>query len=87
MAGNVREVDPFHPNFSGTRQRQRQELQEAAEEKYNVKVIYKPYPDNAAWGQDRLTLYSSNYIRAPLADIFYHVTTDCCSISIWWRNF
>lgn len=77
MAGDVREVDPFHPNFSGTRQRQRQELQEAAEEKYNVKVIYKPYPDNAAWGQDRINaLVQATTSGAPLADIFYHVTTD-----------
>lgn len=77
MAGDVREVDPFHANFSGTSQREKQDLQLAAEEKHNVKVIYKPYPDNAAWGQDRINaLIQATTAGAPLADIFYHVTTD-----------
>lgn len=77
MAGDVKEVDPFHPEYSGVRQEERQAAQEAAEEKHNVKVIYKLYPDNAAWGQDRINaLIQAGVAGEPLADIFYHVTTD-----------
>lgn len=77
MAGDVKEVDPFHPEYSGVKQRERQDAQTAAQEKHNVKVIYKMYPDNAAWGPDRINaLIQASTAGEPLADIFYHVTTN-----------
>lgn len=77
MAGDVREVDPFLSDYSGTRQREKQDIQLAVQEEFNVKVTYKLYPDNAAWGQDRINaLIQATTAGTPLADIFYHVTTD-----------
>lgn len=77
MAGDVREVDPFHENYTGRQQAQRQELQDFVEEKYNVEVIYKAYPSNAGWGPDRINaLIQAGISGEPLADVFYHVTTD-----------
>lgn len=77
MSGNVTEHDPFHEDFTGSNARLRQDLHTAAEEKYNVKIIYKPYPDNAAWGPDRISaIIQASTAGEPLADVFYHVTTD-----------
>lgn len=77
MSGDVLEHDPFHDDFKGSDTRLRQQLHEIAEEKYNVKIVYKPYPDNAAWGPDRINaIIQGSTAGAPLADVFYHVTTN-----------
>lgn len=77
MSGSVTEHDPFHPGFTGTEAERRQELHIAAEETFNVKITYKQYPDNAAWGNDRISaIIQASTAGTPLADVFYHVTTD-----------
>lgn len=77
MSGNVLEHDPFLDGFTGTNQRLRQQLHEAAEERHNVEIVYKPYPDNAGWGPDRINaIIQSTIDGEPLADVYYHVTTD-----------
>lgn len=77
MAGDVSEVDPFHENYSGLNQIERQNLQRAVEEKYNVEVKYVLYPSNAAWGPSRVSaIVQASVSGKRLADIYYHVTTD-----------
>lgn len=77
MSGNVLEHNPFLDDFTGTNAAERQALHEMVEEKYNVKIVYKPYPDNAGWGPDRINaIIAGSTAGAPLADVFYHVTTD-----------
>lgn len=77
MTGSLTESDPFNPNFSGTNAKERQDLHDAAEEKYNVEIVYEAYPDNAGWGPDRISaIIAASTAGKPLADIFYHVTTD-----------
>src|SRR5690554_4332927 len=50
MHGAPYEVDLFDAAFSGREQQERQEKQREVEARLNVKVVYKPYPANAAWG-------------------------------------
>ncbi len=77
MAGDLREVDPFHPNFSGSNQAERQALQRAAEAKHNVEIEFVPYPDNAAWGPARVNAMIEAAITGHhLSDFYYHITTD-----------
>lgn len=76
MHGAPYEVNPFDPNYSGKEQRERQALQKAVEEKYNIRVEYKPYPDNAAWGPNRINaIIQASVSGTPLADIYW-TTSD-----------
>ena len=75
MHGATYEVDPFHPNFSGTQQLQRQNRQREVEELYNVTIRYRQYPDNAPWGPDRVTaIIQSSVSGNHLADIYWSVS-------------
>lgn len=77
MAGDVKEYDPFHADYSGRNQKEMQDLQLAAEEKHNVKIYYVPYPDNAAWGPARVNAMIQAQINGkPLADVYYHISSD-----------
>lgn len=76
MHGAPYEVDPFHESFSGTKQKDRQDLQRAVEAEYNVKVVYKAYPANAPWGPDRVqAIVQSSVSNNHLADIYW-TTSD-----------
>jgi maltose-binding protein MalE len=76
MHGAPYEVDPFHPDFSGTEQQARQAAQRAVEEELNVKVVYKAYPASAAWGPSRVTaIVNASVAGDPLADIYW-TTSD-----------
>ena len=76
MHGAVYEIDPFHDDYSGTDQLERQELQTQVEELYNVNIIYKNYPASAAWGPDRVTsIIQASVAGEPLSDIYW-ITSD-----------
>lgn len=75
MHGATYEIDPFHPNFSGTQQLQRQNRQREVEELYNVTIRYRSYPDNAPWGPSRVTaIIQSSVSGNHLADIYWSVS-------------
>ncbi|MFP4186566.1 MAG: extracellular solute-binding protein [Acholeplasmataceae bacterium] len=75
MHGAPFEVDPFHENYTGTEQRERQERQNAVEEMYNVEIIYRSYPSDAAWGPDRVNaIIQSSVDGDHLADIYWSVS-------------
>lgn len=72
MHGAVYEVDPFHENYSGTYQLERQIKQREIEEKYNVLIIYKNYASSAYWGSNRvLAINHANLAGEPLGDIYW----------------
>jgi fructooligosaccharide transport system substrate-binding protein len=76
MHGAVYEIDPFHENYSGTDQLERQELQTQVEEEYNVVILYRNYPASAAWGPDRVTsIIQASVVGEPLSDIYW-ITSD-----------
>ncbi len=76
MHGAVYEIDPFHESYSGTKQLERQQLQEAVEAKYNVVVEYKNYDSSAAWGPIRVqAINQATVTGAPLSDIYW-ITSD-----------
>jgi maltose-binding protein MalE len=76
MHGAVYEIDPFHEDYSGTNQLERQELQTAIEEQYNVEIIYKNYPASAAWGPDRVqAIIQASVSGEPLSDVYW-ITSD-----------
>jgi uncharacterized repeat protein (TIGR02543 family) len=76
MHGAPYEVDPFHPDYSGTDQLSRQALQREVEERLNVTVKYQAYPASAAWGPSRITaIINSSVVGEPLADIYW-TTSD-----------
>lgn len=76
MHGAVYEIDPFHADYSGTDQLERQELQRAVEEQYNVTIVYKNYPSTAAWGPDRVSsIIQASVAGEPLSDIYW-ITSD-----------
>lgn len=76
MHGAVYEIDPFHEDYTGTNQLERQTLQRAVEEQYNVEIVYKNYPASAAWGPSRVTaIIQASVAGEPLSDIYW-VTSD-----------
>ncbi len=76
MHGATHEVDPFHSAFSGTEQLLRQQKQREVEELYNVKVVYRAYPAEAAWGPSRVNaIIQASVSGNHLADIYW-TTSD-----------
>ena len=72
MHGAVYEIDPFSEDYSGTEQQERQEIQRAVEEKYNVEVVYKNYPASASWGPSRVSaIIQASVVEEPLSDIYW----------------
>jgi len=75
MHGAPYEVDPFHPDFSGTEQLERQQIQNEVEQRLNVDIEYRAYPANAPWGPDRVTaIIQSSVAGDHLADIYWSVS-------------
>jgi fructooligosaccharide transport system substrate-binding protein len=75
MHGAPFEIDPFHENYSGSQQLQRQTRQNEVEAMYNVEIIYRSYPSNAAWGPDRVNaIIQSSVDGNHLADIYWSVS-------------
>lgn len=76
MHGAVYEIDPFHEDYSGTEQLERQEQQTAVEAQYNVYITYKNYPSSAAWGPNRVSsIIQASVAGEPMSDIYW-VTSD-----------
>src|SRR5690554_3385305 len=76
MHGAVYEIDPFHDDYTGREQLNRQQKQQEVEDRLNVRVVYKQYPESAAWGPDRVTAINNAAIAGqPLADIYW-TTSD-----------
>jgi len=76
MHGAVYEIDPFHADYTGTNQLERQQLQTQVEEQYNVIVKYKNYPASAAWGPSRIeAINQASVAGEPLSDIYW-ITSD-----------
>jgi maltose-binding protein MalE len=76
MHGAVYEIDPFHEDYSGTEQLERQQLQTAVEEQYNVIINYEPYPTTAAWGPTRVNAIIQSSISGDHLSDIYWVTSD-----------
>jgi maltose-binding protein MalE len=77
MSGNPSENDPFLTSYTGQNQKEKQDLQTATEEKYNVKVHYVTYPANASWGPARQSAMIQAHVNGkPLADVYYHISSD-----------
>jgi len=75
MHGAVYEIDPFNAEYTGTDQLARQAQQRAVEALYNVKVIYRSYPAEAAWGPSRInSIINASVAGEPLADIYWNVS-------------
>ena len=76
MHGAPYEVDPFHPDFSGTEQLARQQLQTEVETRLNVEIEYRAYPANAPWGPDGRVpaIVQSSVAGDHLADIYWSVS-------------
>lgn len=76
MHGAPYEVNPFHPEYTGTEQLAKQQRQRAVEELNNVVIEYRMYPANAPWGPDRVTaIIQSSVSGDHLADIYW-TTSD-----------
>jgi len=76
MHGATYEVDPFHEDYTGNDQPEKQQLQRQVEAEYNVKIVYKSFPANAPWGPDRATaIINASVAGDPLADIYW-TTSD-----------
>ncbi len=76
MHGAVYEIDPFHADYSGTEQLERQTLQREVEERFNVEIKYENYSPSAAWGPSRVTaIIQSSVSGDHLADIYWSVST------------
>ncbi len=76
MTGAPHEIDPFHESYSGLYQMQKQDLQTAVEETYNVEIVYQMYPAHAPWGPDRVNaIIQSSVSGSHLADL-YIINTD-----------
>lgn len=76
MHGAVHEIDPFHADYSGLEQLERQELQRAVEARLNVEINYKSYPPSAAWGPFRVSaIIQSSVSGEHLSDIYWSVST------------
>jgi len=77
MSGDPRENDPFNEDYSGGHQTDKQELHRQAEERYNVRIKYVPYPANASWGGARIqAMIEATIDGNPLADVYYHISSD-----------
>jgi maltose-binding protein MalE len=76
MHGAVYEIDPFHEDYSGTQQLERQNRQQQVEELYNVIINYENYSPSASWGPNRVSaIIQSSVSGDHLADIYW-VTSD-----------
>jgi maltose-binding protein MalE len=72
MHGAPYEIDPFHETYSGKNAKERQDIQNAVEAKYNVDIDYIAYPANAPWGPDRVqAIINASISGKPLADIYW----------------
>lgn len=77
VVGDTRENDPFLNDYTGLNQLERQQLQIAVEEKYNVEVKYINYPAGANWGPNRINDIIKNSVSGTrYGDIYYNITTD-----------
>ena len=64
-------ADPRNSNYKGIYQKEKQDLIEAAEKKYNIKIVYKTYPSSASWGGARERYITENNIAGtPTAHIY-----------------
>lgn len=71
LHGAPNEVDPFHENYSGQFQSEKQALQLLVEQRYNVDIVYEMYPDGAGWGPDRVDAIIQGVIsNKPIGEIY-----------------
>ncbi len=71
LHGALHTVDPFHEDYTGQYQDEKQALQTYIEEYYNVEIRYQLFPDNAGWGPDRQTAIINGVISGdPIGHIY-----------------
>lgn len=76
MVSYLPDNDPFNPNYTGSNKIEKQNLQQAVEEKYNIKIVYKPFPEDAGWGPPRIwSIIESVEDSEPMAH-FYQVLSS-----------
>ncbi len=72
MHGAVSQVDPFHEDYSGTEQLDRQAQIELIEEELNVDIVFEQYSPSAAWGPSRVTaIIQSSVSGDHLSDLYW----------------
>lgn len=75
MHGAVNEIDPRRDDFSGREKAERIRLHDEVEKDLNVKIVYKPYPSDAAWGPDRQNAIINWHISGQARADIYWITT------------
>lgn len=71
MVNKASSTDPRNQNYKGSWKDKKVELIEAAEKKYNVKIVYKTYPADAVWGGGRERFIMTNSANnTPQAHIY-----------------
>lgn len=70
MHDKLNEVDPFHPFYTAPDKMERQKVIKEVEIRLNVKVIFKAYHEQAAYGRDRINSIKNSAIAGVfMADI------------------
>jgi len=59
LTGAPEEVDPYNASFSGNRKSERQQQFYNIETAYNIDLVVDYFPDQAAWGPDRVAWINS----------------------------
>ncbi|MGD9886373.1 MAG: Ig-like domain-containing protein [Bacilli bacterium] len=71
MVNKASTADPRSESFVGSWKEEKVALIDAAEKKYNVKVVYKTYPADAVWGGGRERFITTNSVNnTPQAHIY-----------------
>ncbi|MFH5881361.1 MAG: ABC transporter substrate-binding protein [Candidatus Izemoplasmataceae bacterium] len=68
-------ADPRSDRYEGLNQEIKIQLIEEVEAKYNIKVVYKPFPSNATWGGARERWVVNNVVTGSPAGHVYEITT------------
>jgi len=72
MHGAVAQIDPFHEDYSGTEQMDRQTQIALIEEQLNVEIVFEQYSPSAAWGPNRVTaIIQSSVSGEHLSDLYW----------------
>ena len=62
------DIDPFAVNYPGDRKLDRQKLVQEIEKEYNIDLVFRSYPDEAAWGPSRVNWIIENANNGTLTD-------------------
>ena len=78
LIGTPEDIDPFDLNFTGERKLEKQRQITLIEQAYNIDIVYKNYPDSAAWGPTRVDWINENAAAGTLLQQghIYEISSD-----------